>query len=186
MEQRCYLLQHNNVTGIDQYTGVEYIFLMLGPWPSRLTPKQGGQILTLPPGEVALMDAEVEAGFFKCYMNSRVRCIHDLVSLSCTLVDAPCSLCVVNLSTARCVSNQRRRCLGLQTAAPGEVDAQTHLSPASTLTQTGQFTYQAEQKMQCLSVTLFLSPLNENQSQAICEIHPRWRVGGSGMLHPDC
>lgn len=47
--------------------------------------------------------------------------------------------------------------------ASGEVDVQTHLSPAVPLTQTGQFTYQAEQKMQCLSVTLFLSLLDENR-----------------------
>lgn len=51
--------------------------------------------------------------------------------------------------------------------ASGEVD----VSPAGpTHTKTGQFTYQADQKMQCLSVTLFLSLLNENESHAMCEI----------------
>lgn len=70
----------------------------------------------------------------------------------------------------------------------GEVEAQTHLSPAVPLTQTGQFTYQAEQKMQCLSMMLFLSLLDENQSHLIREMDHRCgeghivtpNVGGDG------
>lgn len=58
---------------------------------------------------------------------------------------------------------------------------QTHLSPATLLTQAGQFTYQAEQKMQCLSMDLFLSLLNETQSHAICEVY---HCCVSGMLSP--
>lgn len=58
---------------------------------------------------------------------------------------------------------------------------QTHLSPATPLILTGQFTYQAEQKMQCLSMTLFLALLDENQPRAICEMYQRC---GSGMLSP--
>lgn len=46
------------------------------------------------------------------------------------------------------------------------------------LTQTGQFTYQVEQKLQCLSMALFLSLPDEIQPRAICETH---RGGGSGV-----
>lgn len=59
---------------------------------------------------------------------------------------------------------------------------QTHLSQAAPLTQTGQFTYQAEQKMQCLSMTLFLAVLDENPSHAICEIYQRCK----SFCHPKC
>lgn len=65
----------------------------------------------------------------------------------------------IMLRGALCASNHLSCCLSPHAAASGEVDdVQTHLSPASLLAQTGQFTYQAKQKMQCLSMTLFLSP----------------------------
>lgn len=77
------------------------------------------------------------------------------------------------------VSNQRCCCLQPQTIASGEVEAQTHLSPATALTQTAQFTYLARQKAQCLSLTLFLPLLSENYSHAEYE---RYCHGGDGML----
>ncbi len=66
-------------------------------------------------------------------------------------------------------------CFQPQTIASGEVNVQTHLSPATSLPQT-QFTYQAEQMRQCLSFTLFLSLLDHH---AICEM---CHCSGSGML----
>lgn len=60
---------------------------------------------------------------------------------------------------------------------------QTHLSLAAPLSQTGQFTYQAEQKIQCLSMMLFLSLLDENQPIQ----YVKWitTVGGA-HCHSEC
>lgn len=57
------------------------------------------------------------------------------------------------------------------------LDTQTHLSLATPLSQAAQFTYQAEQKMQCLSMMLFWSALDENQ----CIQYMKWiaTVGGA-------
>lgn len=66
----------------------------------------------------------------------------------------------------------------------GRLDVQTHLSPATSLVQTGQFTYQAEQKIQSLSMTLFLSLLDENQCHARCEIYHL--VVGVARRHCEC
>lgn len=51
-----------------------------------------------------------------------------------------------------------------------EVTMQKYLSAAVPFTQSGQSTHQAEQKMKCLSMMLFLSSLDENQSRSIRDI----------------